>query len=347
MLELSEIVVRYGTGRNQVTAADGVSLEVPTGKTTGLVGESGSGKSTIARTIAGLLPIVGGTMTLDGQDVTSARARNARSYRRTVQMVFQDPSSSLNPRMTVGQTIGEALAQRGRIRGSARRTEVTRVLQLVGVGASAIDRYPHQFSGGQRQRVAIARALAVQPQIVVLDEVTSALDVSVQATILNLLKELQRELGLSYIVISHDLSVVGYMSDVVAVMYLGRVVETARREHLFANPRHPYTQALMSTVPRFGTARMPAALSGDLPDPHDPPAGCRFHTRCPIGPSVFPERTICIDEDPAATADSRPHRVACHFAGEATGAVAVAQIPRTSCTGSTTASASAGISPST
>jgi peptide/nickel transport system ATP-binding protein len=316
MLELNEIVVRYGTGRSQITAVDGVSLAVESGKTTGLVGESGSGKSTIARTIAGLLPIVGGTMTLDGHDVTNSRSRNVRAFRRRVQMVFQDPGSSLSPRMTVGQTIGEALAQRGRIRRTTRRDEVARVLKLVGVSASAIDRYPHQFSGGQRQRVAIARALAVQPEIIVLDEVTSALDVSVQATILNLLKELQRDLGLSYIVISHDLSVVGYMSDLVAVMYLGRIVEAAERERLFAHPCHPYTQALMRTVPRFGAARTSAALSGDLPDPRDPPSGCRFHTRCPIGPSAFPERTICIDEDPAATADSRPHRVACHFAGE-------------------------------
>jgi peptide/nickel transport system ATP-binding protein len=319
VLELRDLTVRYGSGHDQLTAVDHVSLEVTGAQTIGLVGESGSGKSTIARAIVGLLPIADGTLLLDGEDVTSSRARNSQAYRRRVQMVFQDPHSSLNPRMTVGQAIGEALTQRGETGRSSRRAEIVRVLKLVGLGESAVERYPHQFSGGQRQRIAIARALAIQPEVIVLDEVTSALDVSVQATILNLLKELQREFGISYLFISHDLSVVGYMSDVVAVMYLSRLVEQAPSEQLFARPQHPYTQALMSSIPRFGAERIPAPLTGDLPDPRRPPAGCRFHSRCPIGPFTFPERTICYERDPQEIADDQPHRAACHFARELTG----------------------------
>jgi oligopeptide/dipeptide ABC transporter ATP-binding protein len=315
-LELRELTVKYGSGHDVLVAADRVSARIPAGGTLGLVGESGSGKSTVARAIVGLLPVASGQILLDGVDSTAHKARTASSYRQRVQMVFQDPFSSLNPRMTIGEAIGEALSMRG-IARRERVAEARRVLELVGVRESALDRYPHQFSGGQRQRIAIARALSVRPAVIVLDEVTSALDVSVQATILNLLKELQRELGVSYLFISHDLSVVRVMSDEVGVMYLGRIVETASTDDLFSSPSHPYTRGLIGSVPRFDQARVRAPLAGDLPDPRNPPAGCRFHTRCPIGPLTHPERGICIDSDPDEIARDKPHRAACHFAGEA------------------------------
>jgi oligopeptide/dipeptide ABC transporter ATP-binding protein len=221
-------------------------------------------------------------------------------------MVFQDPQSSLNPRLTVGSMLEETLARR-RLPRSRRRAEALRILDLVGLGSRALDRYPHQFSGGQRQRVAIARALAVEPQVVIWDEVTSALDVSVQATILNLLKALQRELGLSYVVISHDLAVVRVMSDVVAVMYLGRIVEQAETDALFEAPRHPYTQALIASLPTLTGDRARASVAGDIPDPRRPPAGCRFHTRCPRAE----ER--CRVEEPVVRKIGEDHFVACHF----------------------------------
>jgi peptide/nickel transport system ATP-binding protein len=316
MLEVRDLVVRYGFGSDALTAVDGVTLAVPEGGTLGLVGESGSGKSTIGRAVVGLVPVAGGQVLLDGADFTSQRKRTRPEFRRRVQMVFQDPFSSLNPRMSIGEAIGEALARRGVAR-NARRAEALRALQLVGLGESAMSRYPHQFSGGQRQRIAIARALAMRPDVIVMDEVTSALDVSVQAQILNLLRDLQRELGVSYLFISHDLSVIGVMSDVVAVMYLGQIVERGSPETLFGRPTHPYTQALIRAVPKFATERAPAALRGDLPDPRNPPSGCQFHTRCPVGPLNHPERTICIEVDPHTIATGQPNHAACHFAGVA------------------------------
>jgi peptide/nickel transport system ATP-binding protein len=316
LLAVNDLQVVYGTGRGRLTAVDGVSFAIPAGTTLGLVGESGSGKSTIARALVGLAPVVSGSIQLDGVDYTSARSRNAPGYRRRVQMVFQDPYASLNPRMTVGETIGEAVAIQQNLKRAARRAEVARALDLVRIPSSAMTRYPHQFSGGQRQRIAIARALAVRPEIVIMDEVTSALDVSVQATILNLLKELQRDLGLSYLFISHDLSVIGVMSDVVSVMYLAQLVEAAESESVFSAPTHPYTRALIESVPQFTTERRPAAVSGQVPDPMSPPSGCRFHPRCPIGPTVHPERTICFEESPQAIKEQKPHHAACHFAGE-------------------------------
>jgi peptide/nickel transport system ATP-binding protein len=308
--------VRYGTGHNQLTAVDHATLSVNSGETTGIAGESGSGKSTLARAIIGILPIVSGTLVIDGQEFTSSRSRNSDTYRRMVQIVLQDPRSSLNPRMTVGQAIGEVIIRRGDAKKVAARAEALRLLKMVGLGSSAIDRFPHQFSGGQAQRIAIARALAVQPKVLVLDEVTSALDVSAQATILNLLRDLQRELGMSYLLISHDLSVAGYMSDQIAVMYLGRVVEFDSCEELLRRPRHPYTKALLASIPRFGQGVEVVPLGGDMPNPLHPPSGCRFHTRCPVGPNAFPERTICIEQDPQAIAVSQPHRAACHFASD-------------------------------
>jgi peptide/nickel transport system ATP-binding protein len=314
MLEVNDLSVVFGSGHRKLTAVDSVSLAVPRGGTLGLVGESGSGKSTIARALVGLTPISGGTITLDGRDVTPAPERNSRAYRSRVQMVFQDPYSSLNPRMTIGATMVEAVSvQHEKGSRASRRAEVLRALELVGLGASALDRFPHQFSGGQRQRIAIARALAVHPDVVIMDEVTSALDVSVQATIINLLKELQQELGLSYLFISHDLSVIGAMSDVVAVMYLARVVESAEPESLFSNPCHPYTRGLIASVPDFGTTRRSAPIAGQIPDPRKPPSGCRFHTRCPIGPLTHEDRSICTTDDPQALAAHQPHRAACHF----------------------------------
>jgi oligopeptide/dipeptide ABC transporter ATP-binding protein len=277
------------------------------------VGESGCGKSSIARAIVGLADVRGGQILLDGVDHTDRRKRNTPDFRHRVQMVFQDPYSSLNPRMTVGAMVTELLPEEVRGR-KERRAEAGRLLDLVGLPASALDRYPHQFSGGQRQRVAIARALAVRPEVVIHDEVTSALDVSVQATILNLLKNLQKELGLTYLFISHDLSTVRYMSDAVAVMYLGRLVERAPTQQLFDAPEHPYTRALISSIPQVGVARSAAALRGELPDPRNPPPGCRFHTRCPIGPKADPARTICIETDPQDVTQPTEHFAACHFA---------------------------------
>jgi peptide/nickel transport system ATP-binding protein len=219
--------------------------------------------------------------------------------------------------MTAGEMINEALATRGIRAMKDQRVEALRIFEHVGMPLHSLGRYPHQFSGGQRQRIAIARALAVGPEVIIHDEVTSALDVSVQATILNLLRQLQRDLKLSYLFISHDLSAVRLMSDVVSVMYLGRIVETAATDDLFAAPKHPYTTALIASLPRMGAARQKAPLSGDLPDPRKPPTGCRFHTRCPIGPLVYKDRTICIDRDPQDEAATRLHEAACHFADRA------------------------------
>jgi oligopeptide/dipeptide ABC transporter ATP-binding protein len=313
VLELQDVVVHYGSGRDRLTAVDHISLHVESGKTTGVVGESGSGKSTIARAIVGLLPIASGTLLLDGRDFTSQKARRSDDYRRRVQMVFQDPRTSLNPRMTIGQTLGEILSLRDGGKRTGHRADILRLLSTVGVAASAIDRYPHQFSGGQAQRIAIARALAMRPEVLVLDEVTSALDVSAQATILNLLNQIQRDLGVSYLLISHDLSVVGYMSDYVGVMYLGRIVEMERSAMVLGEPRHPYTQALIGSVAQVGSPAIARPLTGELPDPRNLPSGCRFRTRCPVGPNAHPERTSCIEQDPSVLAESRPHHAACHF----------------------------------
>ena len=313
-LELKGVRVCYGTGRNAVIAVDGIDLALKAGETLGLVGESGCGKSTVARAIVGLVPLTAGKLLLEGRDFSRSRKRNSQEFRHRVQMIFQDPYSSLNPRMSVKEMLDEALSRAPGSRRSKRRAEALELLDLVGLPASVLDRYPHQFSGGQRQRLAIARALALRPDVIVTDEVTSALDVSVQGTILNLLRDLQRQLGLSYIFISHDLSTVRYMSDRVSVMYLGRLVETAKTEHVFRNPSHPYTEALIASIPQIGHARKPALLSGDLPDPRNPPRGCRFHTRCPVGPLYRPERTICVESDPQAIAPDRRHESACHFA---------------------------------
>jgi peptide/nickel transport system ATP-binding protein len=304
MLTLQDVTVRYGTGRKAVTAVEGVSLTVPQGGTLGLVGESGSGKSSIAKAVVGLAPLVQGRLLLDGADYTSKKHRESAGFRRKVQMVFQDPYSSLNPRMTIGDALLEAQVSSKRSR-SQRRAEAQRLLDSVDMPRTALSRYPFEFSGGQRQRIAIARALAV----------TSSLDVSVQATILNLLNDLQESLKFSCLFISHDLAAVRCMSDEVSVIYAGQIVETAPTDKLFALPRHPYTQSLLTSIAEVGVQRKAVSLAGDLPDPRNPPRGCRFHSRCPIGPLRQPQRTICIESDPQSVAEGMEHEAACHFAG--------------------------------
>jgi peptide/nickel transport system ATP-binding protein len=318
-LEIRGLTVRYaGRGRG-LTAVAGVDLDVPAGEVVGLVGESGSGKSTIARALMGLAPVSGGSIRLDGTDLDPGPRRRGGSQAtagRSIQMVFQDPYASLDPRMTVGETIGEVVTATGRVTRRERTAEVARLLELVALDASHAARLPRELSGGQRQRVAIARALAADPDVLVADEITSALDVSVQGAILNLVRDLQQRLGLTVLFISHNLSVVRYVSDTVAVMYLGRIVEVGPVDDVIADPQHPYTRTLLDAVPHLGaTARpAPAGADGDLPDPHEPPPGCRFHTRCPVGPLVDPGRTVCVSDDPGENAPQRRHRSACHFA---------------------------------
>jgi oligopeptide/dipeptide ABC transporter ATP-binding protein len=315
LLHVSNLKVDFPTAGTTVRAVDDVTLTLREGDTLGIVGESGSGKSTIARAIVGLVPVTAGTILINGHDVTSGHAAARTQLRGYVQMVFQNPYSSLNPRMTVGDALDEAVHLHRTMSQKARSAEVSRLLELVGLPRASRDQYPHQFSGGQRQRIAIARALACNPRVVILDEVTSALDVSVQATILNLLKQLQRDLHLSYMFISHNLSVVRYVSTVVGVLYLGQLVEVGTSDEIFTSTQHPYTKALMDAIPAFDSERRTAArLHGEIPDPRFPPEGCRFHTRCPIGPLAFPERTICIEVDPQTVAKG-PRHVACHFRG--------------------------------
>ncbi|WP_432974677.1 ABC transporter ATP-binding protein [Dactylosporangium sp. CA-233914] len=307
-LRFNEVRIRYGSHRRGLTAVDGVNLVVPSGQIVGLVGESGSGKSTLARAAVGLAPISAGEILVDSTDVRKLPRRN-----RPVQMVFQDPQSSLDPRMTVGESIAEAMPA-----GTDRRAEVARLLELVHLDPSRAVALPRDMSGGQRQRVALARALAGKPKVVIADEITSALDVSVQGAILNLVRELQQQLRLSILFISHNLAVVRYLSDVIAVMYLGRIVEVGPTQEVLANPRHPYTRELLAAAPSrthsLLAGQLDAADQVDVPDPHHPPTGCRYHTRCPIGPIHQPDRGICVTTDPDANAG--PHRVACHFAGE-------------------------------
>jgi peptide/nickel transport system ATP-binding protein len=309
------VTVRFGQGQRRLTAVDGVDLDVPEGTTVGLVGESGSGKSTLARALCGLVPLAGGAVILDGTPIPRRHGGRAIDARRRIQMIFQDPFASLNPRMTVGDAIAEALATRGRTPRRGRNAEVARFLELVHLDEGLTARRPRRLSGGQRQRVAIARALAAHPDVLIADEITSSLDVSVQSAILNLMHELRRELGISMIFVSHNLATVRYVSDVLAVMYLGRIVEIGPTESVVEDPQHPYTRALLAAVPRLGEAAGDVDVElGDPPDPHQPPPGCHFHPRCPIGPTVFPDRTICVDADPRDGAQGRVHRASCHFA---------------------------------
>ena len=291
-----------------LSAVDGVDLEIMPGEALGLVGESGCGKSTLGRCIVGLHAPTEGEIRYAGQPL---HAKRVRSERRRIQMVFQDPYSSLNPRMTVRQTLSELLRVHKMVPRSGVDARCRELLDLVGLPARALDSHPRNFSGGQRQRVSIARALALQPELLVADEPVSALDVSVQATVLNLLDELRKELGLTMLFIAHNMAVVRHVCDRVAVMYLGRIVETAETEQLFSNPRHPYTQGLLRAVPRLVPGRVSesAAVAGDPPSPIDLPVGCRFHPRCPLA------QAVCSDQEPALVAGGDdPHLAACHFA---------------------------------
>ncbi|MHC4983362.1 MAG: ABC transporter ATP-binding protein [Planctomycetota bacterium] len=273
-----------GRKKRFVRAVDGVSFSVARGRTLGLVGESGSGKTTVGRTLLRLIPATDGKVIFDGSDVFAAGRSALRLLRRRMQVIFQDPVSSLNPRMTVGSIIAEPLRVHGIVPRRERRQRVGWLLERVGLSADYASRYPHEFSGGQRQRIGIARALASEPDFIVCDEPVSALDVSIQAQILNLLSDLQDDLGLSYLFIAHNLAVVEHFADEVAVMYLGRIVETAKRDRLYAEPLHPYTEALLSAVPvpEPGRDRSRIALPGEMPSPISPPPGCTFHPRCPM-----------------------------------------------------------------
>jgi peptide/nickel transport system ATP-binding protein len=304
----------------QVSAVDGVDFSIAPGETLGLVGESGCGKSTLARALLGIHPATSGTMRFDGRDVGLLRGRDLRWYRGQTQLVFQDPMSSLNPRLTVADAVGEPLLVHGLARGDAARRRVAELLELVGLDPGVASRFPHEFSGGQRQRIVIARALAVNPRVLVCDEAVSALDVSLQAQIVNLLQDLQRRLGLAYLFIGHDLAAVRHISHRIMVMYLGHIVESGPSEEITANPQHPYTASLISAVPEPDPARERTreriVLTGDVPSPIDPPAACRFHTRCPIGPNAKPGRTICATERPRLREVAPGQYAACHFPGE-------------------------------
>jgi peptide/nickel transport system ATP-binding protein/oligopeptide transport system ATP-binding protein len=298
----------FGRPTSFVNAVDDVSFDLKAGETLSLVGESGCGKSTTGRLLLRLIDPTAGTIRFDGRDITRLSGTALRDLRREMQLVFQDPYASLNPRMTVGDILAEPLMLHGLVPPGKRRARVEELLGLVGLRASHARRYPHEFSGGQRQRIGIARALAVQPNLIVCDEAVSALDVSVQAQVLNLLKDLQARLGIAMVFIAHDLAVVRHISQRIAVMYLGNIVETAPAAELFARPQHPYTRALLSAipVPQPRATRQRMILSGDVPSPIDPPPGCRFHTRCPFAVD------LCRQTVPATETTSAGHSVACH-----------------------------------
>jgi oligopeptide transport system ATP-binding protein len=307
-----------------VHAVDDVSFEVPRGETLGLVGESGCGKSTTGRTILRLYRPTAGTIIFDGVDITRLSGEALRKTRRRMQMIFQDPYASLNPRMTVGGIVGEPLTVHEIGTPAERRERVAELLDVVGLNPNFLNRYPHEFSGGQRQRIGVARAIAVNPELIVADEPISALDVSIQAQIINLMERLQDEFSLTYLFIAHDLSVVRHVSNRIAVMYLGRIVELASSDDLYAHPLHPYSVALLSAVPIpdpvIESRRRRIILKGDVPSPVNPPSGCRFHTRCWLRERLGnPER--CSTEDPALRTLATGHEVACHFAEVVDGSV--------------------------
>ncbi len=297
-----------------IHAVDGVSFNIYNGETLGLVGESGCGKSTTGRTILQLHRPTAGSVIFEGDDLSKLKGGKLRQKRRDLQMIFQDPYASLNPRMTVGQIIAEPMEIHGTYKGAAQTRRVQELLQLVGLNSAFANRYPHEFSGGQRQRIGVARALALEPKLIVCDEPISALDVSIQAQIVNLLEDLQESLGLTYLFIAHDLSMVRHISDRIAVMYLGIIVELAGRNELYANPAHPYTQALLSAVPFpdpfVEEKRQRIILEGDVPSPANPPSGCRFRTRCRYA------QEICAVEKPEFRQIGEEHFVACHFSLE-------------------------------
>ncbi|PYI54593.1 ABC transporter ATP-binding protein [Paenibacillus flagellatus] len=314
LVEIRNLKKYFNVGKGQtLKAVNDVSFDIKQGETLGVVGESGCGKSTAGRTILRLYEPTGGAVNFNGTNIYSLSGSKMKALRRDMQMIFQDPYASLNPRMTITDIIGEALDIH-RLAGSKaeRKKRVERLLDLVGLNPDHATRYPHEFSGGQRQRIGIARALAVDPKFIICDEPISALDVSIQAQVVNLLQELQRKMGLTYLFIAHDLSMVKHISDRVAVMYLGKVVEIAPSEELYANPTHPYTKALLSAIPipdpDIEATRERIVLSGDLPSPINPPTGCHFRTRCPAASEK------CASVEPALV-EARPgHFTACHFA---------------------------------
>lgn len=317
-LTFEQVTVRFGTGGRALTAVDAVDLVVPSGQVVGLVGESGSGKSTLARAAVGLNELAGGRVLLNGVPMP----RRPRG-RRPLQMVFQDPYSSLDPRMTIGESIAEAIP-----RGVP--ADIPKWLELVDLDPERAAAYPAALSGGQRQRVALARALAGKPEVILADEITSALDVSVQGTVLNLVRDLQRQLNLTMLFISHNLAVVRYVSDYIAVMYLGRIVEYGPAADVLRDPQHPYTRELLAAAPTRGTLTLDAeefnpVADAEPADPHHPPPGCRFHPRCPVGPLVRPERDLCLTVDPTTEAANHRHHTACHYAATALQAVDLVQ----------------------
>jgi oligopeptide/dipeptide ABC transporter ATP-binding protein len=303
------IIVQHKVGA--VQAVDNVSFEIRRGETLGLVGETGCGKSTTARLITRLLEATSGEIDFDGQDITRLKGARLKAIRREVQMIFQDPYSSLNPRKTIGSIIGEPFAIHGLLPDKGeRKREVQRLMETVGLNPEHYNRYPHEFSGGQRQRIGVARALALQPKLLIADEPVSALDVSIQAQVLNLLRDLQRRFGLTIVFIAHDLSVVRHMCDRVAVMYLGKIVEIGGGDELYSFPRHPYTGALLAAVPHADPSRhgeQRTILGGDVPSPANPPSACRFHTRCPKA------QELCSQQEPPLEDKGSGTRVACHF----------------------------------